>query len=283
MMTFEQFQNELLLRCRSFAHNGRKIEVLVSDVKKLSGCYPALTLIRDDQSTGICFNLNDLYAMYEGEKDLDGILAYLKAHMDDDIPHGDIDTVLEYEKIRDALFIRVSNAYANRGLLMEVPHRIYEEFAITYHIRMICDEQMLGSTMINKEMLARYGIDEQQLYEDAMQNAPKLFRPDILKFSSGHIGNMYVVTNTDQINGAAVMFYPGFMEKLYEEVHEDMYVVPSSMHEMIIFPVSAGENAEQLKQVLHHANRDCVMPGETLSENIYFISGKDKRLRRIFS
>ncbi|MBE6109191.1 MAG: hypothetical protein E7194_02095 [Erysipelotrichaceae bacterium] len=281
MLTFEQFQDELSAKCRLFAETQGGISVVEQQVNKLNASYPSITMMREGRDMGVCFNLNDLYGMYICDHDLEKVFFYVKTHMDDEIKGLERNAFLDYEQVRDLLFIRVSNAAANAYLLSSAPHRIIEEFAITYHVMVQNDADTLGSALITWQLMETYGVEEEQLYRDAMRSAQKLFAPDVLKYNGPYGWSMFMVTNQKQLNGASVMFYPGFAEKLLESVGEDMYVIPSSIHEMMIFPASLYEDAAYLKEVLHDANRDCCMPGEVLSENVYFLSSIDRTLRKL--
>lgn len=46
---------------------------------------------------------------------------------------------------------------------------------------------------------------------------------------------MVVVTNEDRVNGAATMFYPGVMDEIGEKLGGNFFVLPSSLHEPLLF------------------------------------------------
>lgn len=49
-----------------------------------------------------------------------------------------------------------------------------EDLAITYHLAISIDDIGVGSTMITNDILKRYGISEEQLHADAMENSPNV-------------------------------------------------------------------------------------------------------------
>ena len=75
-------------------------------------------------------------------------------------------------KQKDKLFIRVSSAEKNEEMLQNVPHQIRENLAITYHLFISIDDVGMGSTTITNDILKHYGISEEQLHADAMENSP---------------------------------------------------------------------------------------------------------------
>ena len=45
---------------------------------------------------------------------------------------------------------------------------------------------------------------------------------------------LIVVTNETGIDGAAAVFYPGVMDQLGEEIKGDFFILPSSVHELLL-------------------------------------------------
>ena len=64
--------------------------------------------------------------------------------------------------------------------------------------------------------------------------------------------NLYVLTNKSRINGAAGIMYEGVLKKLADKLESDMYILPSSIHEVIILPKSPMFNKEELKMKFCH-------------------------------
>ena len=83
-------------------------------------------------------------------------------------------SITEYENAKKKLFIRVSSAEKNEEMLQNVPHQMREDLAITYHLAIRIDDIGVGSTTITNDILKRYGISEEQLHADAMENSPNV-------------------------------------------------------------------------------------------------------------
>ena len=111
---------------------------------------------------------------------------------------------------------------------------------------------------ITNDLMNHYGISEPQLYETAMENSQRLqkvtCRPmgevigDLLgtenepAFDEGP-ARLYVLSNESIRFGAAALFYPGVIEKIGKSIPEGFYVLPSSIHEVLILPKNQGEKA----------------------------------------
>ncbi len=76
---------------------------------------------------------------------------------------------------------------------------------------------------------------------------------------------MYIATNTERMNGAATILYDGLLHGFAEQVGDDLYPMPSSLHEMIIVP-AMGMEPQGLRLIVQGYNRLLAEPGEILSD-----------------
>ena len=58
---------------------------------------------------------------------------------------------------------------------------------------------------------------------------------------------MTVVTNEHTMNGAAVFFYPDQMDKIAEQLGGDYFILPSSVHELLVIPDNGEFDHEGLR------------------------------------
>jgi hypothetical protein len=92
---------------------------------------------------------------------------------------------------------------------------------------------------------------------------------------------MYVLTNTSGSLGAAALFYPDVKDKAAELIGSDYYILPSSTHEVILVPDSAGINPKELCEMVKQANRTVVDEKDILSDNVYHYSRDERRLDKV--
>ena len=89
--------------------------------------------------------------------------------------------------------------------------------------------------------------------------------------------SMYVLTNEQKLYGAACMLYPGVLKNFAEKMKQDFYVLPSSIHEVILVPASAGTDQKALYEIVTDINRTQVAADEVLADSVYFYSrNRDK-------
>lgn len=59
----------------------------------------------------------------------------------------------------------------------------------------------------------------------------------------------------------------------------NFYILPSSIHDLILLPDDGSVNAECLKEMVQEVNKSVVVQEEWLSENVYYYDCKEKKVR----
>lgn len=209
-----------------------------------------------------------------------------------------------YEFCKNKLGIKIVNAERNASLLNEAPHKLVEDLAVLYQIIFEEDGVGLSTILIKNEMLIIWGIEQDQLDKDAMENSLKIqgFKLQPMSEVMREIitgehdidvdplevmqmiedieedgENMFVLSNTSKINGAVAFLYDGVLEKFAEKFKSDLFVIPSSVHELLIMPANFGSNAEALREMVIEVNATQLEPEDFLSDNVYFYNLKEKK------
>ena len=90
--------------------------------------------------------------------------------------------------------------------------------------------------------------------------------------------HLYVLTNRLQLYGAGCMLYDGVLETFATARGCDLYVLPSSVHEVLLMPVSEKFSKEELDEMILQVNREHVSREDILSDHVYRYSLKDRKL-----
>ena len=80
---------------------------------------------------------------------------------------------------------------------------------------------------------------------------------------------MYVATNSKKLNGACVMLYDGLLRDFARKVGKSFYIIPSSIHEVILIPDTLDMDIRYMKAMVKEVNGTEVAPDEVLSDNVY--------------
>lgn len=90
---------------------------------------------------------------------------------------------------------------------------------------------------------------------------------------------MYVVSNPEKVYGATALLDSQTMENISERIGEDnFYVLPSSIHEILIIPESLAPSPEELSEMVRTVNQKEVSVQDRLSDNAYRYDGNSMKL-----
>lgn len=204
----------------------------------------------------------------------------------------DFSFLRDYNLAKGMLTMQAINRDRNEGILKNVPHRTMEDLAIVYRFDLGNGQEGCFSTLITNKLLNRYGITLDQLHADAIEAAKKTMKYSILSMNEvllriqmetlGHIveepviwNPMHVATTENSCFGAGIIAIPDFLEDAAEKMHGDFYVLPSSIHEIILIPANCGVDASELREIVCDVNTAEVSEEEKLSDNVYFYSAVD--------
>ena len=198
------------------------------------------------------------------------------------------------------LMMELVNTEQNREMLAGMPHREFYDLSIIYRLVSGSDSTAVYSTMVSSGMADLMGMDEQQLYEAAFANTREIFplkmytMTEIMReifIAEGNPGELadmmigemepmetlYVITNEKRTFGAASILYEDGLHELAENVGTDLYILPSSVHEVIAVSTSVG-SAEELARMVCDVNTEQVSPEDRLSDQVYLY---DKNMRQL--
>ncbi len=74
------------------------------------------------------------------------------------------------------------------------------------------------------------------------------------------------------------MAYPGFTEAAADYINGDYYIIPSSVHEILILPEPCAPGVNDLESMIVQINEKVVEPAERLSDQVYHYDRKRKRI-----
>ena len=197
-----------------------------------------------------------------------------------------------YEAVKDKLMIQLIGREGKEEMLRTIPHHSIEDMEIVYRFRIEDTERGMASALVTNSMLGHYGITAGQLQQDAFASAVSNM-PFEIKTMAEILNElmgaeiipedampMYVASNTERIHGAGVIAYPEFMEKATKRLGGDFYVLPSSIHEVILVPDAPDVSAVELQKMVQSVNMEQVAPEERLSDHVYHYDSKEKLFER---
>ncbi len=297
----EAFYEEIAEKLRGrFEHSEA---VALRTVTKNNGIEMTAVVLGTGERIRPTVYLDGYYEEYENGRSLeemaDEILRiYEQNRLPDD---GMMDFFGQFDSVKKGICFRLVNRKRNREMLEEVPHRDLLDLSMVFYY--LIEEGALhsGSILIKKEHLKQWGITEEELWAVAMQNTPqilpvecvsimKVFEemyadgevPQELTYPAGGLYEktipLYVLTNKRRLCGAASILYENLKEFL-PTPESNYYVLPSSIHELLLIPVSECENPGELKAMVRQVNATEVAPWEILSDEVYYYDGERGEVR----
>ena len=90
---------------------------------------------------------------------------------------------------------------------------------------------------------------------------------------------MYVLTNSRRYYGAASLVYDEVMENIAKLFNNDYYILPSSVHELILLEKTEDIQPQELNEMIMEVNRTQVDEEEWLGDHAYFYCRRTKQLQ----
>lgn len=247
--------------------------------------------------------LNSFYEDYMNGKCIEMIeYEILNCYRDNLIENDSLmDFFTDYSKVRERICYKVISKERNQDLLKKIPHVEYLDLAIVFFYSLEATEVKGASVLIKNSHLSMWQTDVETLVRDAVHNTPRIFEATVRSMKDVLINmmemdsvdnendinmdelydsmetvknSMHVITNKCGVFGASVLLYSDF-SKLFPVPEKDYYILPSSIHELIILPAEDIHDVGELKRMVVEVNCTQVPVCDILSDNVYHYSYKE--------
>lgn len=202
---------------------------------------------------------------------------------------------LEFDDIKDKLVVQLAEVDRNRDRLKELAYKPLDNgMVMLAYVVVQEDERGSMRFAVTKDIVEGQNYDIDKMFETAMKNnEPVLVDISDAIFSDGiefadnlfdkEINDklpdgMYTLTNSSTNLGAAVLYYPDVQKRIGDMLQNSYYVLPSSIHELMILPCSVNDNPEFLRKMVKEANETVVNPQEVLSDRVFMYDREKERL-----
>ena len=208
----------------------------------------------------------------------------------------------DYESVKEYLSVTLINGRDNRQMLSRMPHRQMEDLALILELKFPMEEGV-GSIKVSHELAELWAVDKDALFAQAQENSLKAEPPSLhrmedtmlsLAFGRDAAENLlenpapeevpsqlYVLSNMSKNKGAAVLSYPGVLEKAEQLFPKGFYILPSSIHELLIVPKSPEIDPRELGEMVRAVNRAEVAKEEQLSDRVYEYDREAGTIRQV--
>ena len=309
---YEEFLEKCMEGLKSRLGEGYTIQVNTI-LKNNSIALDGVIILKEGAKITPNIYLDQYYVQYEQGEDLQNILEdILQVYADKANEKCDVEIQFSLEAMKDKIIYRLVNREKNQELLSTCPYMDYLDLAVTFHCLIQEQEDCIGTIRITNEHMQYWGVTTAEIYQYAVENTQKLMPPllrrmeDVLReiLQSNQIGmeqeeiqlelerlkleeeddtedkaQMYILSNTKGINGAACLMYPDVIPNFARLLQSDVYILPSSIHEIILLPANQLYELAKLEEMVSDINQTQVPYEEILSNHVYYYSITSKQIR----
>lgn len=305
MMNYELFKEVVAEKIKDYMpQEYQDCKVEIHSVTKVNRDLDALNLIPaggEEYLTSPTIYINNMYDHYVECDNLQEALQQAAETMTKAFMEApNMGAMLDFNQAKANIVMVLVNTEQNKGMLETVPNRKFQDLSIIYRWVVDQDRDGIASSVVTYGLAEKLQMNEEQLYKAAVENTIKLFPPtvksmndvirdmfmkdgmpeDIADMMLGEVPEenmMYVISNKKGINGAVSMLYEDKLQELAQKLGSDLYIMPSSIHEIIAVSSGMGDPNE-LAQMVSDINMDQVSLEERLSNQVYHY---DKDLRKL--
>ena len=202
------------------------------------------------------------------------------------------DMILNYDLAKEHIYPKLISISGNEELLKDKIYREMEDLAVLYYIDLsnnLGADTGMPTVTITKSIMKEYGVTEEEINKQALINQKErgyelknlfslyceLMGIDIPVDPNADNNIAYVLRNNTGFEGASLIADKDILKEVTKKLGSDeIYILPSSIHEVIIVPAAAVINHEDLRAMVTEANVTAVIPTERLSDNIYHYDAK---------
>lgn len=261
-----------------------------------------ITIVQEGVNISPTIYLEEFYEQYKKGKSLEIILEkikvfYLEVKQDESWEGEDIQSL---ETVSDRIVFKMVNKEKNKELLKMIPYIEFQDLVLIFYVLLEIHQGGTATMLVTNAMQEKWKMSEKELYELAQKNEkrilPAVFSPmqqviaellnpceekemNLLKKESEEMQDyMYVLTNEIRSFGAATLAYEHMLEMIAEKLDNSFYILPSSIHEVIIVPADSKLEMEELNETILEINESQVDPEEVLCDHAYYYDRDRKKI-----
>lgn len=294
-MNYQQFIEEVERRVKEKIKGNETMTVYIHTAVKNNGKErKGITVSEKGIHISPTIYLEEYFQQFQEGKPIEEIVEkILQLYEEIKCSHPCEESLLQnYEELKGKFACKLIHRGKNEKLLNDIPYVPWMDLAIVVFVLLEVSPYGTATVLVRKEHLEIWGLTEAQLFDEAKKNTPillpyqfcpmrKLLReicPYAVDEGEEEEESLYVLSNKLRSFGAASMLYDGILEKVGQKLGENYYILPSSIHEVIVVPESKSPVKQDLEEMVREINETQVEEEEVLSDRVYYFSRKENRL-----
>lgn len=272
------------------SHRLKDAEVEIKEVIKYNGIRLHGVAIWEQGESNLTpiIYLDGLYEEYrDGGMGLDGIVdGIISAYRIQRMPLSlNSARFRDWDHVKERIVFRLANMESSREYLEHAPHFQYLDLALAFTCYFGNAGGFRLSIDVNSYHMAMWGVTAEELYDVAEENTSRLLEPKIqhlgefLGIQADASEGVYaglpqdalsigILTNGCRFNGAVGILDKRLLKGFADRVGSDLYILPSSVHELILLPMTCGKTVEELNAMVCGLNAN-LEEVTVLSNHVY--------------
>lgn len=280
IMNYQTFLDTVVTQVSTSLCNGQHV-TLQSIVKNNGMIYDGLIITDPVFNIAPTIYLNPYYNRFLDGISIDEICEEILDVYYRNLPTEDFDTssFRSFQQAKSQITFKLINKEKNNRLLQDVPYVEFQDLVLVFVFVLTEFQENFATILIHNQHLSLWNITKENLYAIAMKNTPKLLpyqldgMEKVLGIDAQEDVSMYVLTNQFKIYGSACMVYPNLLKDIAKRLQDDLIIIPSSIHEVLIIPKFALESdysVNEVSDMITDINETELAEDEILSDHAYF-------------
>lgn len=261
-----------------------------------------IMVVREGVNISPTIYLEEFYEQYKRGNSFDTVIKDVLRFYDTVKPMNSWkgEFVHSYEEVKSRIVFQLINREKNQDMVSMVPCIPYLDLLIVFYVLLEVGTDGTAIMLVRNENVKEWGVCAESLFAVAQENARRLLPAEfstmscivqdiidakervttnLLDINRGmEQDTMYVLTNKIRNLGAACMAYDHILEMIGTRLEENYYILPSSVHEVIIVPESKSPTRAELDAMICEINATQVKEEEVLSNRAYYYSRKSGQI-----
>ena len=287
-MEYKEFVEYIKMNAGYIAGEGGNITI--NHVIKNNGCeMDGLVIMEKGKDIAPTIYLDSFYELYTNGENIKNITRQIEVIYEQNKNNVtfDVNILKHFDTIKDKIVYKVVNYRSNEKLLEQVPHKRILDLAVVFYCLLDNEYGRSATALIYNNNLKNWNVTIDDVYKAALKNTPDLLHSKISSMAAlfekcgvnvdgeevdlkDYVpSDMYVLTNESKLNGAACILYENVLYDFAQKLGADLYILPSSVHEVILLPKLSMFEKDELVNMVKEVNTEGVAADEVLSDHVY--------------
>lgn len=287
-MEYKEFVEYIKMNAGYIAGEGGNITI--NHVIKNNGCeMDGLVIMEKGKDIAPTIYLDSFYELYTNGENIKNIIRQIELIYEQNKNNVtfDVNILKHFDTINDKIVYKVVNYRSNEKLLEQVPHKRILDLAVVFYCLLDNEYGRSATALIYNNNLKNWNVTIDDVYKAALKNTPDLLHSKISSMAAlfekcgvnvdgeevdlkDYVpSDMYVLTNESKLNGAACILYENVLYDFAQKLGADLYILPSSVHEVILLPKLSMFEKDELVNMVKEVNTEGVAADEVLSDHVY--------------